>query len=214
MPVFQNRSWCSPKSHRLFFFLTLTVRGPFSKKDFKWKKYMGVQGYFLKKRKFCMHNLTKERKQPPVVILQQAIFYNIFISWLWLRIIRRSYQGVCFMNFPSKRFFHDINHGYRAAILKKNFLWLLPFYMAVATYCYYAKVRRTIRNAIVSYLLKYWLTWSKANVKDDERLCTGLSKKASCFVFPPKFVLFEILPCFSSVIALRYSFDIDMNQTG
>ena len=26
-----------------------------------------------------MQNLTKERKQPPVVILQQAIFYNILI---------------------------------------------------------------------------------------------------------------------------------------
>ena len=36
--------------------------------------------------------------------------------------------------------FNDINHGYRAAILKKNSLWLLPFYMAVATYFYYKKV--------------------------------------------------------------------------
>ena len=34
-----------------------------------------------------MHNLTKEWKQPPVVILQQANFYNIFIPCLWLRII-------------------------------------------------------------------------------------------------------------------------------
>ena len=33
------------------------------------------------------------------------------------------------MNFPSQIFFNDINHGYRAAILKKNYLWLLPFYM-------------------------------------------------------------------------------------
>ena len=39
---------------------------------------MVVQGYFLKKRKFCMQNLTKEQKQPPVVILQQVIFYNIY----------------------------------------------------------------------------------------------------------------------------------------
>ena len=31
---------------------------------------------------------------------------------------------------------NDINHGYRA-ILKKNSLWLLLFYMAGATYCYY-----------------------------------------------------------------------------
>ena len=51
-------------------------------------------------------------------------------------------------------FFKDTNHGYRAAILKKNDLWLLPFYMVLATYFYYEKVRRTMRTAIVSNLLK------------------------------------------------------------
>ena len=35
--------------------------------------------------------------------------------------------------------FNDINHGYRAAVLKRNSLRLLPFYMAVPTYCYYEK---------------------------------------------------------------------------
>ena len=49
------------------------------------------------------------------------------------------------MNFPSQIFFNDINHGYRAAILKKNYLWLLPFYMVVATYFYYEKVHRTMQ---------------------------------------------------------------------
>ena len=58
------------------------------------------------------------------------------------------------MNFPSYIFFSDINHGYRAAIIKENVLWLLPFYMVVATYFYYEKVRRTMRTAIVSNLLK------------------------------------------------------------
>ena len=41
-----------------------------------------------------MQNLTKQRKQPPVVILQQANFYDILILCLWLRIIRISYQSV------------------------------------------------------------------------------------------------------------------------
>ena len=45
--------------------------------------------------------------------------------------------------------FNNINHGYRAVILKKNSLWLLPFYMVVATYFYYEKVHRTMRTAIV-----------------------------------------------------------------
>ena len=102
-----------------------------------------------------MQNLTKERKQPPVVILQQLIFYNIFILCLSLRIIRRSAQGVQLMNFPSQIFFNNINHGYSTAILKKNSQWLLPFYIAMATYCYYGNVHRTMRAAIVSYLLKF-----------------------------------------------------------
>ena len=56
------------------------------------------------------------------------------------------------MNFPSQIFFNDINHDYRAALLKKNSFWLLPFYMVVASYFYYEKVRRTSHTAIVSKL--------------------------------------------------------------
>ena len=54
--------------------------------------------------------------------------YSIFILCLCLRIIGTFDHGVQFMNFPSQIFFNDINH-YRAAILKKNSLWLLLFYM-------------------------------------------------------------------------------------
>ena len=109
----------------------------------------------MNKRRLCMQNLTKEQKQPPVVILQQVVFHNIFILCLSLRIIRRSNQDVQFMNFPSLLFFKNIHHGYREAILKKNCQWLLPFYIAMATYCCYGKVRRTMRTAIVLYLLKF-----------------------------------------------------------
>ena len=49
---------------------------------------------------------------------------------------------------------NDINHGYRTDLLKKNSFWLLPFYVTVATYCYCEKLRRTMRNAVVSYLNK------------------------------------------------------------
>ena len=77
------------------FFLTLIVRGPFHRKDFKWKK-LRATGLISeeKKQKFCAQNLTKEWKQPPVVILQQAILYSIFILHLWLRIIGTSNQDV------------------------------------------------------------------------------------------------------------------------
>ena len=114
---------------------------------------MEVWGYFLKKQKLCMQNLAKELKQPAVVILQQSIFYNISIQCFWLRTIRRSDQGVQFMNFPSKISFNDINHGYSAAILKKSSLWVLPSYMVVATYCYYKKECRMMDTAIVLYVI-------------------------------------------------------------
>ena len=61
------------------------------------------------------------------------------------------------MNLPSQIFFNNSNLGNRAATLKENTLWLLPFYMAVATYCYYKKVRRTMRTAIVSHLLNGYI---------------------------------------------------------
>ena len=104
-----------------------------------------------------MHILTKVLKQSPVVILQRATFYNIFILCLWLIIIRRSDQGVQFTNVSSQIFLNDINLGYRAAILKKNYVAASRFYVAVATYCYCEKVRRTMRTAIVSYILKHVL---------------------------------------------------------
>ena len=130
----------------MIFFLTLTVRGPFHRKDFKSTKYGGTGLISEKKRKFFTENLTKERKQPPVVILEQAILYRIFILYLCLRIIGTSSQDAQFMNFPSQIFFNDINHGYRAAILNKNSLWLLPFYMLMVTCFYYEKVRRTMHT--------------------------------------------------------------------
>ena len=55
-----------PKIWPMGFFLYLTVRGPFHRKDFKWKKNWRYKVNFWKKWKFCTQNLTKERKQPPV----------------------------------------------------------------------------------------------------------------------------------------------------
>ena len=117
------------------------------------KKKMGIQGQFLKKRKICLQNLTKESKQPPVFILQQANFCNIFIVCLQVRIIRRSDEGVQLMNFPSQIFFYNINHGYTAALLIKNSLWLLSIYMDVASNCYYEKGLRTNARSLSTFIL-------------------------------------------------------------
>ena len=77
------------------------------------------------------------------------------------------------MNFPSKIFFNNINHGYSAAILKKSSLWVLPSYMVVATYCYYKKERRTMHTAIALYLLK----------KESQLNEVCLGHKVRCIVF-------------------------------
>ena len=45
-------------------------------------------------------------------------------------------------------------------------IFLIPFYMA--SYCYYEKVRRTMRTAIVSYLLKYFYSFSAAELNNIE----------------------------------------------
>ena len=116
------------------------------------KKYVST-GLISEKTDILYAELNEERKQPPVVILEQAILYIIFILYLCLRIIGTSDQ---FMNFPSQIFFNNINHGYRAVILKKYSFWLLPFYMIVPTYFYCEKVRRTMRTAIVSNLLDWF----------------------------------------------------------
>ena len=116
---------------------------------------MGYRIDFWENRSFVCRTWQKIGSSHHWCTLLQAIFYNVFILFLWLRIIRSSDQGVCFMN-SSHIFFNDINHGYREPIFKKIYLWLFPFLMAVATYCYYDKVRRTIRTAIVSYLLKHF----------------------------------------------------------
>ena len=115
------------------------------------EKIYGGTRLFLKKRKLCLQNVTKEQKQPPVVMLQQANFCNIFILCLQIRIIRQSDQRVQLMNCPSQIFIKDI--GYKAALLKKNSQWLHSIYMDVASYCYYEKGSRTNGRSLSIFIL-------------------------------------------------------------
>ena len=79
------------------------------------------------------------------------------------------------MTFPSHIYFNDINHGCRAAMLKKSSLWLLPFYVAVVTYCCYKKVHRTMRTAIVSYLHKNLYKKQCAHMRSEPALLGEIS---------------------------------------
>ena len=119
------------------------------------EKIRGYGATFWKSRNFAGRT-SNERAEAGNSSYSAAVNFLKYIWCLWLSIIRRSSQGVWFMKFPSHTFFNDINHSYGTAILKKSYLWLLPSYIAVATYWCYEKVRRTMRTAIVSYLLKHW----------------------------------------------------------
>ena len=121
-----------------FFFLTLTVRGPCHRKDFKRKKY-GDTGLISGKSGSSHQQLFCSRQ---------------FLQYIYSMLVAKNHQRIriryCVHEFLFIDVFNDINHDYRAAILKKNSLWLLTFFIAVATSCYYEKVRRTMRSAIVS----------------------------------------------------------------
>ena len=92
--VFQNRNW-QPKIWSIdFFFLTLTVRGPFYRKDFKWKKW-GYGVNFWKNGSFVYRTLQNLHHRYFLMILilltEQLYWRKIFCGcfrfiWQWLLI--------------------------------------------------------------------------------------------------------------------------------
>ena len=78
------------------------------------------------------------------------------------------------MNFSSQIFFNSINHGYKAALLKKSSLWLLSIYMDMTSYCYYEKGLRT--NALV----KYFYSFSAAELNNIESENDVFAQEFSC----------------------------------
>ena len=137
----------------IIFFLTLTVRGPFHRKDFKWNKIWGCRVNFWKNGSFVRRTSWKSGSS------HRYLFCNkrFFTVYLFCALFKNHWKirSRCLVHeFSFTDIFNDINHGYRAPILKKNSLWLLPFYMVVSHFCY-EKVRRTMRTAIVSSHLKW-----------------------------------------------------------
>ena len=116
---------------------------------------MGVWGYFQKKTPEVLYVELKERAEAATSNHSAAVdFLQDIYSVIMAKNHQKLDQGVNSLIFIQRYSFNDTYHGYRAAVLKKSSLWLLPFYMAVATYCYYEKMRRTMRGAILTYLLK------------------------------------------------------------
>ena len=52
--------------------------------------------------------------------------------------------------------------------------------MAVPSYCYYEKVRRTTRTEIVSYILKYFYSFSAAALNNIESEDEVFAQEYSC----------------------------------
>ena len=133
-----------------------------------------------------MQNFIKERIQLPVVILQQATFYNIPILYLRLRTIRSSDQGIQFMNFFSQILFNDINHGQRATILEKNSLWLLPFFFWLWLLISVMKTCAVQYHTSLKELKIYLLLLEKLSYKLCEKSFLQLNILSSLKVFTGK----------------------------
>ena len=132
----------------MIFFLTLTVTGPLNRKDFKRNKYEGKE--LISEKTKALYTEVNERTEAGT-----SSYYATenFLQNIHSVHVTKNYQKIRSRCLVHELSFTYINHGYRAAILKKNSLWLLLFYMAAATYCYHQKVRRTMCTAIVSYRL-------------------------------------------------------------
>ena len=76
-----------------------------------------------------------------------------FSQYIYSMLVGKNHQKSLAHEFSFTDFFNDINHGYKAALLKKNFLWLLSIYMDVASYSYYEKGRRTNARSLSIFTL-------------------------------------------------------------
>ena len=110
-------------------------------KDFKWVKIWST-GLFSEKTE-ALHAESNERAEAAANIFSATVDYLQYISSVLMTKNHEKIRSRCLVHeFSLADLFNDINHGYRAAILKKSSLWLLPFYMAVATHNHYDKVRK------------------------------------------------------------------------
>ena len=101
------------------FFLTLTVRGPSHGKYFKLKQYGGTG--LLSKKTEVLYAELNERAEPATSSYSAA---GDFFQYIYSLIMITNHQKIrsrCLVHeFSIKDFFNDINHGYKAAILKKK----------------------------------------------------------------------------------------------
>ena len=116
--VFLNRSW-----------------GPFHRSDFKRDKYGGT-GLVSHKTEALLAELMEAATNS---YSATGKFWEYIYSMLVTK-NHRKIQSTCLVHeFFFTDIFNDINYGHKAALLKKNSLWLFSFYMDAASYCYYER---------------------------------------------------------------------------
>ena len=117
----------------MIFFLPLTVKGRLHRKAFKLKKYGGT-GINSEKLETLSAELdqTAEAATSSYSETDNLLKTNLFrvCGYESSEDLIKVFSSLIFLH---SNFFNGINHGCRAAILKKNSLWLLPFYMVETT---------------------------------------------------------------------------------
>ena len=122
-------------------FSSFECQKTFPQGGFSVKGVFRGKGLISEKWKLCMNKSGSSH---------QRLFCNrwFFLQHTYSVLVAKNdhkIQSRCLVHEFLHIFFNDINHGYRAAILKtklKKYLWLHLFYLAVATY------RRSYRYAI------------------------------------------------------------------
>ena len=117
------------------FFQTLTVRGHFHRKYFRWKKYGGA-GLRPEKTEALYAELNKRAE----AATNSYSATGNFLQYIYSVLIAKNHQKI-----RSRCLVHELSFLTMLITVteqlhrRKNYLWLLPFYMAMATYCYYEK---------------------------------------------------------------------------
>ena len=113
------------------------------------EKDMGLCSQFLKKPKALFAELN-DRVEEAIITYSAR---NEFLQYIYSAFEAKNHQKIRSRCLAHEFSFIDFFYRYLSVSLKKNFWCLFPYYMAVASYCYYEKVRRTNARSLSIFIL-------------------------------------------------------------